>query len=180
MGANERSGGMKQCCGGAVDEFRFYEAQKIELPANLQRFIDQWKDKPGNLIMILHRVQVEYGYIPRQIAMKVAKELDQPLAKIYGVITFYHLFRLTKAGSHTIKVCIGTACYLKGADMIIEEIQELLGIHVGETTDDGRFSLEGVRCLGCCGLAPVVMIDNDVYGEVDKANLADILGKYSE
>lgn len=171
---------MKQCCGGVVDEIRFYEAQKIELPEELQQFINEWRDKPGNLIMILHKVQEVYGYVPRQIAMKVAKELDQPLAKIYGVITFYHLFRLKSAGKHTIKVCIGTACYLKGADMIIEELQSLLGIHVGETTGDGRFSLEGVRCLGCCGLAPVVMIDSDVYGDVDKSKLADILGKYTE
>lgn len=171
---------MKQCCGGVADEIRFYEAQSIELPEELQEFIDEWRDKPGNLIMILHKVQEVYGYVPRRIAMKVAKELEQPLAKIYGVVTFYHLFRLTSAGKHTIKVCTGTACYLKGADMIIEELQGLLGIQVGETTADARFSLEGVRCLGCCGLAPVVMIDNDVYGDVDKSKLSDILAKYTE
>jgi NADH-quinone oxidoreductase subunit E len=171
---------MKECCGGAVDEFKFYEAQKIELPEEVQEFINKWRDKPGNLIMILHKVQEVYGYVPRQIAMKVAKELDQPLAKIYGVITFYHLFRLKAAGKHIIKVCTGTACYLKGADMIVEEVQHLLGINLGETTGDGRFTMEGVRCLGCCGLAPVMMIDDDVYGDVDKSKMADILGKYTE
>ena len=143
----------------------------------LREFIRQWKDRPGNLIMVLHRVQEEYRYIPREVAFQVAELLDVPLAKIYGVITFYHLFKLKQPGRHPVAVCMGTACYLKGGEDLIREFEELLGIGVNTVSPDGEFSLEVVRCIGCCGLAPVLTIDGEVYGTVTKAQLPEILAK---
>jgi NADH-quinone oxidoreductase subunit E len=150
----------------------------IKFTDALSAYIEKWKDKDGNLIMILHRVQEEYGYIPREVALQVSRMLDVPLAKIYGVITFYHFFRLTKPGKHTISVCLGTACYLKGGQDILNELETDLGIKAGGTTDDGVFSLQSVRCIGCCGLAPVISIDDEVYGNLKKDAIPEILAKY--
>jgi len=157
----------------------FEGVKDIILSQELLDCIEEWKDKPGSLIMVLHKVQKEYGYIPMDVAVKIAKEMNIHLAKIYGVITFYNYFKTEKPGKHKISVCLGTACYLKGAESICNELQQILGIEVGETTKDGNFSLETVRCIGCCGLAPVITIDNDVYGNIKKENLTEILGKYS-
>lgn len=142
-------------------------------------FIDEWREKPGNLIMILHKVQEEFGYVSRESADKVAEMLDIPLATIYGVLSFYHFFKVTKPGEHNIQVCLGTACYLKGGEMLIEELTSLLGIEVGAVTADGRFSLEGVRCVGCCGLAPVLTVGGEVFGKVSKDQLPGIIAKFS-
>ena len=150
-----------------------------ELTPELYSFIQEWKDKPGNLIMVLHKVQEIYRYIPRDIALSVSKELDVPLAKIYGVMTFYHYFKLEKPGDHIIAVCMGTACYLKGGEDIIKELEVLLGTAVNQTSEDGKFSIQAVRCVGCCGLAPVMTIDGEVYGAVTRAKLPEILAKYS-
>ncbi|HAK45541.1 MAG TPA: NAD(P)H-dependent oxidoreductase subunit E [Spirochaeta sp.] len=155
-------------------------APQIEFSKELVSFIDDWKTKPGNLIMVLHRVQKEFGYIPREAAIKVSKMLDAPLAKIYGVITFYHFFKLDKPGKYNIQVCMGTACYLKGGDDLINELETLLGVAVNEVTDDGLFSIESVRCVGCCGLAPVMIVDGEVYGKVDKDELPEVIAKYKE
>ncbi|AEJ61774.1 NADH dehydrogenase (ubiquinone) 24 kDa subunit [Spirochaeta thermophila DSM 6578] len=157
-------------------------AQTVEvtLHPELMSFIDQWKEKPGNLIMVLHKTQEIYGYIPREIAMELAKVLDVPLAKIYGVITFYHFFKLRKPGKHRISVCLGTACFLKGGEDILKELEDLLGVGPNTATEDGLFSFEAVRCLGCCGLAPVLMVDGEVYGKVTKDDLPGILAKYRE
>jgi NADH-quinone oxidoreductase subunit E len=148
------------------------------LTPGILEFIDVWRDKPGNLIMILHRVQEEYGFVPREIALSLAQELDVPLAKIYGVITFYHFFKLEKPGRNQISVCMGTACYLKGGEDLIQELENLLGIGVNAVTDDGEFSVESVRCVGCCGLAPVIMVNGEVYGKVTKATLPEIIAKH--
>ncbi len=145
----------------------------------LNAFISEWKNKPGNLIMILHRVQEEFGYVPREAADEVARLLDIPMAKIWGVLTFYHFFKLNKPGKYNIQVCLGTACYLKGGDMLIEELGKELGIGVGGLSDDGRFSLEAVRCVGCCGLAPVMTISGEVFGKVSKNQISGILDKFS-
>ena len=150
----------------------------IEFSSELTSFIATWKDKPGNLIMILHKVQEEFGYIPREAAMKVSELLEVPLAKIYGVVTFYHFFKLTKPGKHNIQVCMGTACYLKGGQDLVEELESLLGIEIEQVTDDGEFSIETVRCVGCCGLAPVLVIGDEVFGKVEKQQLPEILAKY--
>jgi NADH-quinone oxidoreductase subunit E len=152
--------------------------EDVQLPADVQQFVADWKDKPGNLIMVLHAVQEHYGYVPRQVAMKLAKELEIPLAKIYGVITFYHYFKTNKPGRNRMAVCMGTACYLKGAGDIIEEVENLLDISVGDTTEDDEFSMDAVRCVGCCGLAPVLTVNGEVYGKVDKDRLPDIIAKH--
>ncbi len=149
-----------------------------KLPAELISFIEQWKEKQGNLIMVLHKVQEYFGYIPREIAFEVADRLDVPVAKIYGVITFYHLFKLTKPGKHQIAVCMGTACYLKGGEDLILELERQLGVGVNTVTDDGEFSVEAVRCIGCCGLAPVMTIDGETFGNLKTKELAGILKKF--
>ena len=154
------------------------EPEVLEITEGLMEFVQEWKDKPGNLIMILHRTQQEYGYVPRKIAMDLAKVIGVPLAKIYGVITFYHFFKLEKPGRNQVSVCMGTACYLKGAGDLIQELENLLGIGVNCTTEDKEFSVESVRCVGCCGLAPVVTVNGDVYGKVKNEQMAEIVAKY--
>lgn len=155
-------------------------APDITLPEGLVSFIEDWKEKPGNLIMVLHKVQEEYGYVPREIAFEVARLLDVPLAKIYGVITFYHFFKLKKPGRYNLQVCMGTACYLKGGDDLIGELENLLGIGVGGTTEDKKFSLEAVRCVGCCGLAPVLMVGENVHGKLTTEKLPEVLANYQD
>ncbi|MBM4155600.1 MAG: NAD(P)H-dependent oxidoreductase subunit E [Lentisphaerae bacterium] len=162
----------------AVQEATALPKQSIELPEDLAQFIEAWKTKPGNLIMVLHKVQGHYGYVPRDVAFEVAARLDVPLAKIYGVITFYHFFKLRKPGKHQIAVCMGTACYLKGGEDIIKEFETIVGVGLNQTTTDGLFSLEAVRCIGCCGLAPVLTVDGEVFGRVTKDQLAGIVAKY--
>ncbi len=150
----------------------------IEFPKELVAFIDEWKAKPGSLIMILHKIQETFGYIPREAAEKLSKITDIPLARIYGVVTFYHFFKTTKPGKHKISVCLGTACYLKGGQDLIEEARSILSLEEGQVTEDGLFSIDPVRCVGCCGLAPVITIGNDVYGKLTKDQLPDIIAKY--
>jgi NADH-quinone oxidoreductase subunit E len=146
----------------------------------LEKLVETWKGKKGTLIMILHEIQNQYGYIPEDVSIKLANLLDIPLARIYEVITFYHYFKLNPPGKYKISVCMGTACYLKGAPDLIDELKELLNIEEGETTKDGLFQLESVRCLGCCGLAPVMTINDKVYGNLKKDDLHDIIGSYTK
>lgn len=152
--------------------------EEVTLSPSILSFIEEWRDKPGSLIMILHRVQQEYGYVPRPVALALARELDVPLAKIYGVVTFYHFFKLEAPGRNRISVCMGTACYLKGGEDLIQELENLLGIGLNAVTADGEFSVEAVRCVGCCGLAPVVVVNEEVYGKVTKARLPEILARH--
>jgi NADH:ubiquinone oxidoreductase subunit E len=149
-----------------------------KLSDSVLQFVEEWRDRPGNLIMVLHRVQEEYGYVPRAHALELAQLLDVPLAKIYGVITFYHFFKLEKPGRNKIAVCMGTACYLKGGEDLILELEELLGTGINQVTPDGEFSMEAVRCVGCCGLAPVLMVNDEVYGKVTKARLPEIVAEH--
>ena len=128
--------------------------------------------------MILHRVQETYGFVPRRVAFELADELSIPLAKIYGVVTFYNFFKLKKPGRNIIQVCMGTACYLRGGDDLMLELEETLGIAVNTTSEDGQFSLEAVRCIGCCGLAPAMVINGETYGKVELSKLPAILSKY--
>ena len=156
-------------------------SEQIEtMTPEIKAFIDEWKNKPGNLIMVLHKVQQTYGYIPRNIAIETAELLDVPLAKIYGVVTFYNFFKLQKAGKYIIQVCLGTACYLRGGDDIIKEFEKQLGIGVNATTPDGLFSVEAVRCIGCCGLAPAAVVNGEVHGKLTTADVAGIIAKYRE
>ncbi|NLM00967.1 MAG: NAD(P)H-dependent oxidoreductase subunit E [Treponema sp.] len=145
----------------------------------LEAFIDEWKEKPGNLIMILHKVQEEQGYISKEAAKAISERTDTHLARIYGVMSFYHFFKTQKPGKYQINVCLGTACYLKGAQDLIDEAREILGLNEGDiSTKDGLFSVEPVRCIGCCGLAPVLSVNGEVYGKLDKSHVAGILEKY--
>ena len=154
--------------------------KSLKLPNDLIAFIKEWKEKKGSLIMILHKTQEIYGYIPRDVALELSIMLATPLAKIYGVITFYHFFRLTKPGKHTISVCMGTACSLKGAGELVSELETTLNVKVGETTEDGQFSLISVRCLGCCGLSPVMTVDGVTFSNVTKDEINGILAKYNK
>jgi NADH-quinone oxidoreductase subunit E len=151
---------------------------QIEFSKELQSFIREWKDKPGSLIMILHRVQEEFSFIPREAAERLSRDLNMPLAKIYGVVTFYHYFKTTKPGKHRIAICLGTACYLKGGQTLLEEAESILGIKGNEVTEDGLFSIDAVRCVGCCGLAPVIMVGDEVYGKLTKDQMPEIIAKY--
>ena len=156
------------------------QAAQIEFSEALVQYIDEWKSKPGSLIMMLHRIQEEFGYIPREAAERLSRIVGLPLAKIYGVITFYHFFKTTRPGKHRLAICLGTACYLKGAQDLIDEAQSILNIKGDEVTDDGLFSIDEVRCLGCCGLAPVLMVGNEVFGKVSKDELPEIIAKYRD
>ncbi|MCK9601201.1 MAG: NAD(P)H-dependent oxidoreductase subunit E, partial [Sphaerochaeta sp.] len=124
------------------------------------------------------KVQQELGYISREAADQVAALLDVPLATIWGVVSFYHFFKLTKPGRHNIQVCLGTACYLKGSQAIIDELDKQLTLPVGAVTEDGNFSLEAVRCVGCCGLAPVMTVGGEVFGKVTKDQVSGIIAKF--
>ena len=152
--------------------------EKLKFSDELISFIDDWKNQPGNLIMILHRVQEEFSYIPRDAAKKISEMLGVSLSKIYGVITFYHYFKLDKPGKHNIQVCMGTACYLKGGEDLLEELESILDIGVNQVTEDGNFSIEAVRCVGCCGLAPVVVIGDKVFGKLTKKRLPEVLSNF--
>lgn len=156
------------------------EEQEIEFSPELERYIEEWKGRPGNLIMVLHRVQSEIGYIPRRVAFMVAHRLEVPVARVYGVITFYHFFRLKRPGRNQIQVCMGTACYLKGGNDLIAELENILGVGINCVTPDGDFSVESVRCIGCCGLAPVITVNGKVHGNLEKEDLPQILADYRE
>ena len=128
--------------------------------------------------MILHKIQETFGYISRESADKLSQLTGISLARIYGVITFYHFFKTTKPGKHRISVCLGTACYLKGGQDLIEESRKILGLAPGGVTEDGLFSIDEVRCVGCCGLSPVLTVGNDTYGKLTLNMLPGIFDKY--
>jgi NADH-quinone oxidoreductase subunit E len=153
-------------------------SESIEFSKELLSFIDEWKVKPGSLIMILHKTQEEFGFISRPVAEKLAHLTGIPLARIYGVVSFYHFFKTTKPGKNKVSVCLGTACYLKGGGDIIEDARKLLKLAPGGVTEDGLFSIDEVRCVGCCGLAPVMTVGAETYGKMTKDQLAGIFDKY--
>ena len=152
--------------------------ERAELSDELKQFIDEWKDKPGNLIMVLHRTQLEYGYLSEAVVMEVARQLGQPAATVFGVVTFYNYFKLTPPGRNRVAICLGTACYLKKADALTETFCETLGVELNGVTEDEEFSIEGVRCVGCCGLAPVVMVNGEVHGKLDPEGVRKVIDKY--
>jgi NADH-quinone oxidoreductase subunit E len=154
------------------------DVEQVSLTEELKDFIKIWKSKPGNLIMVLHQVQEHFGYIPRSVAFEVASLLNVPVAKIFGVISFYHFFNTVKPGRNKISVCLGTACYLKGSGYILEEFARQLNVEIGGTTADGEFTLEAVRCVGCCGLAPVITFNGEVVGRVSTKDVDGIIEKY--
>jgi NADH-quinone oxidoreductase subunit E len=146
----------------------------------VEQLIEKWKNREGNLIMILHEIQNHHGYVPRDLSLELSSRLGVPLARIYEVITFYNFFKLTPPAKHNISVCMGTACYLKGAAEILRELRSIFHIQEGQSTTDGNFHLDIVRCLGCCGLAPVMMIDGKIYGKVKRSEVMDTLSRFLE
>ena len=173
---------MSHCCNTSTDNWEEVRAKcRAALPDDLVKYIDDHKGDEhaeSNLIAILHKVQRHFGYLGQEQMNAVAQLAQIPLAKVTGVATFYHLFRLQPRGKHVISVCMGTACYVKGADKLSQRLMDELGIHYGETTKDGMFSLDNSRCLGTCGLAPVIMVDEQVYGPVTPSEITIILEKY--
>lgn len=144
----------------------------------LKEYMNSIKDSQGVLMQTLHKAQNIFGYLPIEVQKFISQEMDIPLAEIYGVATFYTQFSIVPKGVHTIGVCLGTACYVKGSQLVLDKIAKELGIKVGATTEDNQFTLEATRCLGCCGLAPVMVIDDEVYGKLDPKNIPEILAKY--
>ena len=150
-----------------------------EQKAKLLEVINSLKDQKGCLIPILQKAQGIYGYLPIEVQTIISDELNVPLEKIYVIVTFYSFFSLYPKGKYGISVCLGTACYVKGSGDIFNSLKEKLGIESGQCTPDGKFSLDACRCVGACGLAPVMMINDDVYGRLTKGELDDILAKYN-
>ena len=161
---------MTQQCNGCA------EAQ--EKAKKLDAIVEKYKDTRGALIQILHEVQEVYGYLPLEVQRAVSEKTGIPLAEIYGVVSFYTQFSIYPKGKYQINVCMGTACYVKGANEILDKFRTRLSIDVGECTEDGMFSLEACRCIGACGLAPVVTINDDVYGKLLADDVDGIIDKY--
>jgi NADH-quinone oxidoreductase subunit E len=146
----------------------------------LGEFIDNLSDKKGALIAVLHKAQHIFGYLPQEVQKFVAKKLDLPVSKVNGVVTFYSYFTEIPTGKYVINVCMGTACFVKGAGDVLEEFERKLGIKVGQTTSDGKFTVQVLRCVGACGLAPVVTVNDKVYGHFTKQMVDKILDEYNE
>ena len=148
--------------------------------AALAQVIDELKNEPGCLMPIMQRAQDIFGYLPEDVQNIIAKGLDIPVSDVYGVATFYAQFNLEPKGKYIISVCLGTACYVKGAQLVLDELEKVLGVPAGSTTPDGLFTLNATRCLGACGLAPVMMINDDVYGRLVPNEIPAILNKYRQ
>ena len=146
----------------------------------LRKVIAEHRSDRGCLMPILHKAQEIYGYLPAEVQTLIAEELNIPLSDVYGVATFYTQFSLQPKGKHRISVCLGTACYVKGSDKILAAVERELRISCGECTPDGRFSIDSCRCVGACGLAPVMIVDDDVYGRLTEKDVPEILAKYMQ
>lgn len=144
----------------------------------LDEILSANRDKPGATMLVLTLVQERVGYVSPPMQAYIARALGVPLSHIYGVLTFYSSFRMHPLGRHKISICMGTACYVRGGPMLIEKYQQVLGVQLGETTPDNRFTLEICRCVGACSQAPVVMIDDDIVGRVSPADVSKSLRKY--
>lgn len=149
-----------------------------EQEAQLKAVIDECKDDKSLLMHVMQQAQAIYGYLPIEVQKMIADGMDIPLEKVYGVSTFYAQFALSPKGEYNISVCLGTACYVKGAQSLIDKVTEILGIESGECTEDGKFSLEACRCIGACGLAPVLSINDEVYGKLTADQISGVLAKY--
>ena len=144
----------------------------------LHKLIDDHKSVDGALVQVLHGAQTLFGYLSAEVQQEIAEGLGLPTSTVRGVVTFYNFFRTEPRGEHVISVCIGTACHVKGAERVIDILSEELGIELGQTTEDEQFTLQGVRCIGACGLAPVMMVDEEVYGRLDRKRIEEILETY--
>ncbi|MCK9323976.1 MAG: NAD(P)H-dependent oxidoreductase subunit E [Bacteroidales bacterium] len=155
---------------------------KIELHENqIEQLVEvcrEFNNEPGELINVLHKAQGIFGYLPAEVQEIVARELNVSVAKVYGVVTFYSFFTMIPKGENPISICMGTACYVRGAEKVLDEFRRSLKIEVGQTTPDGKFSLNCLRCVGACGLAPVVMVGDKTYGRVSPDGVKQILSEY--
>jgi NADP-reducing hydrogenase subunit HndA len=156
---------------------------KIKLPENklreLREACKSFNNDKGELINVLHKAQGIFGYLPAEVQEVIANELNVSVAHVYGVVTFYSFFTMTPKGIHPISICLGTACYVRGAEKVLDEFKKELNIQVGQTTPDGKFSLSCLRCVGACGLAPVVMVGEKVYGRVAPDGVKEIIAEYN-
>ena len=150
-----------------------------EQKAQLDAIIAECKGDNSQLMHVMQEAQGIYGYLPREVQVMIAEGMEVPLEKVYGIATFYAQFSLSPKGEYDISVCLGTACYVKGAQQITDKISEILGIEPGECTADGKFSLEECRCIGACGLAPVLTVNEDVYGRLTASDVEGIIAKYN-
>jgi NADH:ubiquinone oxidoreductase subunit E len=155
-----------------------YDLQTAEKLAQIEEVIEKYRDKEGCLIQILHEAQEIFGSLPIEVQEFIAKSLNLPLSEVSGVLSFYSFFSVKPRGQHTVRVCLGTACYVRGGKKIVDHLCEALNVDVGDTTEDGKFTFEIARCIGACGLAPAVMIDDTVYKQVTPAKIDAILSKY--
>lgn len=157
---------------------------KIELRKDqvekIAEIAKQFNNEPGELINVLHGCQHEFGYLPAEVQEVVARELNVSVAKVYGVVTFYSYFSMIPRGKYPVSICTGTACYVRGAENVLAEFKKELGVVVGETSADGKFSLSCLRCVGACGLAPVVLVGEKTYGRVSPDGVKDILKEYED
>ncbi|MCU0461768.1 MAG: NADH-quinone oxidoreductase subunit NuoE [Bacteroidales bacterium] len=155
---------------------------KIELRQEdvnkIREICTSFKNDPQELINVLHKCQEHFGYLPAEVQEVISNELVVPVAKVYGVVTFYSFFTMTPKGKHPISICMGTACYVRGAEKVLEEFKKELGLQVGQTSADGKFSLSSLRCVGACGLAPVVMVGDKTYGRVAPDDVRNIIKEY--
>jgi NADP-reducing hydrogenase subunit HndA len=155
---------------------------KIKLPERkieeLKEVCKTFNNQPGELINVLHKAQGIFGYLPAEVQEVIAKELNVSVAHVYGVVTFYSFFSMIPKGEHPISICLGTACYVRGAEKVLEEFKRILNVQVGQTTPDGKFSLSCLRCVGACGLAPVVMVGEKVYGRVSPEGVKEIVAEF--
>ena len=149
-----------------------------KITTETKEILEKYPKEKDQLIMILNDVQEKYGYIPKQAQIVISEELSIPMAEIYGVITFYSRFTLEPKGKYNISICLGTACFVKGSQSILDRAKERLKIEPGQVTTDGKFSLDDVRCVGACGLAPVFMVNDEVYGNATVKKFDEILDKY--
>ncbi len=148
--------------------------------AKIKEICDFFDNDPGELISALHRCQAEFGYLPAEIQDVVSEHMNVALAKVYGVVTFYSFFTMKPKGKFPISICTGTACYVRGAEKVMEEFKKELNLTVGETSADGKFSLSSLRCVGACGLAPVVLVGEKTYGRVSPDGVKEILAAYED
>ena len=146
----------------------------------LKEVCKSFNNEKGELINVLHKAQSIFGYLPAELQEVIAKELNVSVAHVYGVVTFYSFFTMLPKGEHPISICLGTACYVRGAEKVLEEFKRVLNIQVGETTSDGKLSLRCLRCVGACGLAPVVLVGEKVYGRVSPDGVKDIVAEYNK
>ena len=170
MVAREKSDAMLE----AQEEFT------AEQWAAVDALIKKYKAKPGALILVLEEVQEAIGYLPKPVMQRVALGLKVPFSEVYGVVTFYSFFTMAPKGKHTVRCCLGTACYVRGGKKLLDTLTETLKVQPGETTPDKRFSLETVRCLGACGLAPVVVVDEDTHRQMKPSKISGVLEAYDK